>query len=117
MADMETTGTPEIVAVAENVGTESVPEQKKPRWGGRKPYTEAQKAEVARKRAENLTPVVLVQYQDTEADVTALVEAAKADFKAVKKRTRITALSLYIKPEERTAYYVVNGEFNGKLSF
>ena len=123
MTDMENTGTPEVVETAESVATESTQEQRKPRRGGRKPYTEAQKAEAARKwaekkaQAENLTPVVLVQYQDAEADVNALVEAAKADFKAVKKRTRITALSLYIKPEERVAYYVVNGEFSGKVSF
>ncbi|MBQ9348123.1 MAG: hypothetical protein IJT94_12445 [Oscillibacter sp.] len=123
MDEMETTGTPEIDTAAEIAETESAPEQKKPRRGGRKPYTEEQKAEAARKRAEkkaqaeNLTPVVLVQYQDAEADVNALVEAAKSDFKAVKKRTRITALNLYIKPEERAAYYVVNGDFNGKVSF
>ena len=118
MADMEKTGTAEPVETAANP-----PELKKNRRGGRKPYTEAQKAEAARKRAEkkaqaeNLTPAVLVQYQDTEADVNALVDAAKSDFKAVKKRTRITSLSLYIKPEERMAYYVVNDDFTGNLSF
>ena len=118
MADMEKLETVEPVGAAE-----IQPEQKKSRRGGRKPYTEEQKAEATRKRAEkkaqaeNLAPVVLVQYQDAEADVNALVEAAKSDFKAVKKRTRITALNLYIKPEERAAYYVVNGDFNGKVSF
>lgn len=46
-----------------------------------------------------------------------LVEAAKADFHAERKRTRITDLKLYVKPEEHIAYYVVNEKFNGKISF
>lgn len=83
---------------------------------GRKPMTEKEKAAAAKKRAEtkalaqNLKAVVYVQYQESEAEIGALVEAAKADFKAKKKRTPITDLKLYVKPEERAAYYVVNGD-------
>ena len=79
---------------------------------GRKPASEKTKA-------QNVVPVVYVQYQEAEAEVDALVEAAKADFKANRKRTRITELKLYIKPEERAAYYVVNGNenFTGKIAF
>ena len=82
----------------------------KKRRGGRKPMTEEQKAERARvraeekKKADNLTPGVVIQYQDSEANVAALIEAAKADFRSVKKRTRITDMKLYVKPEERAAY-------------
>lgn len=43
--------------------------------------------------------------------------AAKADFRAHKKRTLITSLKLYIKPEEQTAYYVVNEEYTGSVTF
>ena len=98
-------------------------QQPKKRRGGRKPYTPEQKAsaakarEDAKKKAENLVPEVIIQYQDSEANVTSLIEAAKAGFRSVKKRTRITDLKLYIKPEERTAYYVVNESFDGKISF
>ena len=51
------------------------------------------------------------------SDVDALTEAAKADFRQVKKRTPITDLKLYIKPEERVAYYVVNEKYNGSVSY
>lgn len=92
---------------------------------GRKPMTEKEKAAAAKKRAEtkakaqNLKPVIYVQYQDSEAEIGALLDAATADFKAKKKRTAITDLKLYIKPEERAAYYVVNGneDFAGKISY
>ena len=88
------------------------PEVKKK--AGRKPFTAEEKVAAAKARAEskakadNLKPTVVVQFQDNEVDLDALVEAAKADFRQAKKRTLITDLKLYVKPEERTAYYVVN---------
>lgn len=94
--------------------------QKKP---GRKPMTEAEKAAAAKKRAEekalaeNMKPTLVLQYQGSEIDTAQIVEAAKADFKAKKKRTAITSLAIYLKPEEQTAYYVVNGEFDGKVTY
>ena len=42
---------------------------------------------------------------------------AKSGFRQEKKRTPITDLKLYVKPEERTAYYVVNETFNGSVAF
>ena len=60
---------------------------------------------------------VFVQYQNTETDVNALLEQARASFRETKKRTKITELKLYVKPEERAAYYVINGTFEGKLDF
>ena len=92
--------------------------RKKP---GRKPMTEAQKAEAAKQRealkqiAANMKPELILQYQDAETDVTALVEAAKAAFKATHKRTLIVSLKLYLKPEEGAAYYVINGTETGKV--
>ena len=52
-----------------------------------------------------------------DSEETAVVEAAKAGFRQEKKRTPITDLKLYVKPEERTAYYVVNETFNGSVAF
>ena len=98
-------------------------QEPKKRRGGRKPYTPEQKAsaekarEVAKRKADNLVPEVIIQYQGSEANVTALIETAKAEFRSVKKRTRITDLKLYIKPEEHAAYYVVNESYDGKVSF
>ena len=98
-------------------------QEPKKRRDGRKPMTPEQKAEAAKAReeekrkADNLVPEVVVQYQDSEANITALIDAAKEDFRTVKKRMRITDMKLYVKPEEHAAYYVINGEFNGKVPF
>lgn len=98
-------------------------EQPPKKRGGRKPMTAEEKAAAAKARAEikakadSLKPTVVVQFQGTEVDMDTLVEVAKADFRQEKKRTPITGLKLYVKPEERTAYYVINEKFNGSVSF
>lgn len=103
------------------VRTAAEPEVKKK--GGRKPMTAEEKASAAKARAESkakadsLKPTVIVQYQGSEVDLDTLVEAAKADFRQTKKRTPITDLKLYVKPEERTAYYVINEKINGSVSY
>ena len=108
----------EVVKPAEAA---AAPAEKK--RGGRKPMTEEEKAEAAKKRAEekakadNLSPVLILQFQGDELDTARLVEAAKLDFKAAHKRTLVTDLKLYLKPEERAAYYVINGEFDGKVTY
>ena len=56
-----------------------------------------------------------MQYQDSESELFALIVAVKADFKRQKKRTLITELKVYVKPEERMAYYVINGSFTGSI--
>ena len=90
---------------------------------GRQPITAEEKETAAKiramekERAENLKPEIVVQYQGGEIDMAALVEAAKADFHKEKKRTLITALKLYVKPEEHMAYYVINGSHEGKIPY
>ncbi len=102
-------------------GSATEPEAKKK--GGRKPMTAEEKASAAKARAEikakadSLKPTVILQFQGSEVDLDTLVEAAKAGFRQEKKRTPITGLKLYVKPEEHTAYYVVNETFNGSVSF
>lgn len=103
------------------VNTAAEPAVKKK--GGRKPMTAEEKAAAAKARAESkakadsLKPTVIVQFQGSEVELDALAEAAKADFHQAKRRTPITDLKLYVKPEERMAYYVVNGKFNGSVSY
>lgn len=75
--------------------------------GGRTPWSEEQKAQAAETRAkkkeqaENLRPELVVQYQGTETDMNAMVEAAKADLHATKKRVLVSQIKLYVKPEEK----------------
>ena len=90
--------------------TEAVADAPKKR-GGRKP-----KAETA--AAEGKPQTIYVQFQDSEVDIDDLIEKARADYKGDKKRApKITDLKLYIKPEERAAYYVINEKFDGKVEY
>ena len=104
--------------IAENPG-----EPKAKGKPGRKPMTPEEREAAAavraveKQKAENMKPHVLIQYQDIETDMAALIEAAKADFHSRKKRTLVTDMKLYIKPEERAAYYVINETYTGKISF
>lgn len=99
---------------------EELTPKKKP---GRRPMSAKEKEEAAKLRAAekekaaNMKPEFVLQYQGIETDMAALVEAAKADFHSAKKRTLVTSLKLYIKPEESAAYYVINGDYNGKIEF
>lgn len=95
-----------------------VQEKKRP---GRKPQTPEEKAAAAKLRAaekakaENLKPELVLQYQGAETDLSALAEAAKQEFRDAHKRTFVTALKLYVKPEDQMAYYVINETFEGKI--
>ena len=76
-------------------------------------------AQVAEKVAKPRIPApeIVVQYSGGEIGTAALTEAAVAQFRAVKKRAGIKAIQLYVKPEEHAAYFVINGDFTGKVDF
>lgn len=79
--------------------------------------TEKVKKTAAKAVGAEVSPVVYVQYQGEEEKIEDLVAAAKASFAAEHARTKVTDLKLYIKPEERAAYYVVNEKFAGRVDF
>ena len=103
--------------------TQSVPVETPKKKPGRQPMTAEEKKAAAKaraeekKKAENMKPEVFVQFQGGEISIDALADAAKDDFHQAKKRTRVTSLKLYVKPEEYTAYYVVNDSHEGKITF
>ena len=103
-------------------GAKQSEESKARRKPGRKPMTPEEKAAATAARAaekakaDNLKPEVIIQYQGNDIALDTMVDAAKADFRAKKKRTLITDLKLYVKPEDNMAYYVINGTFEGKIS-
>lgn len=68
-------------------------------------------------KAESLKPEIVVQFQGSDVDMSTLVEAAKTDFHKAKKRTLVTDMKLYVKPEEHMAYYVINEKFTGSISY
>ena len=63
------------------------------------------------------TPAIVVQYSGAEIDTSTLTETAVAQFRMVKKRAGIRDIKLYVKPEENAAYFVINGDFTGKIDF
>ncbi len=67
----------------------------------------------ARKKAYTPAPTVYVQVSGREIDCGAVLEAAKADYRAAHK-TGIHSCKVYIKPEEEAAYYVIN-KVEGKI--
>lgn len=90
---------------------------------GRQPMTPEQKEAAAKLRAaekekaDNLRPELILQFQENDINIAELVEAAKTDFHKTKKRTLVTDMKLYIKLEDRAAYYVINGDDKGQVSF
>lgn len=91
--------------------------------GRKKAVKTVEKAKTGVKRAADKAvrgesaPVVYVQYQGAEEKVEDLVAAAKAAFAAEHPRTKVADLKLYVKPEERAVYYVVNEKFAGRVDF
>lgn len=74
----------------------------------------APKKEAPAKKApvkKEIKTAVYVQYAGKEAEVEKLVAAAKKAYVAAgHKETDIKTVEIYVKPEENTAYYVINGE-------
>ncbi len=103
--------------------TQKIEEAKVRRKPGRRPMTAEEKETAAKLRAaekekaDNLRPEFILQYQNLDINMAELVGAAKADFHKTKKRTLVTDMRLYIKPEDRLAYYVINGTYEGRVAF
>ncbi len=76
----------------------------------------AKKAEPVIEAAKNagkqvvavFVPEVYVQYASRQYDSAVLVERCKEDFKSKHPGTLIRSCKLYIKPEDKMVYYVIN---------
>ena len=61
---------------------------------------------------------VFLQYGDYEMRVEDIVEKAREDYYARGgDRHSLKVLRMYLKPEDRTAYYVANNDETGKVGF
>lgn len=110
--------TQEVVSVAEAVEAEPVAApvvtEKKP---GRKPGSK-NKSTIAKETAkkEEKKDEVFVQFAGEEYVVEEVMEKAKASYVAEGHRvSAIKSIRLYIKPEERKAYYVINEKAAGSI--
>lgn len=81
----------------------------------KKTTAKATKAAKAAKK-EPVKPEIIVQYQNSEIDTASVEERVKAQFVAEgHKAGFIRKLNIYIKPEEYSAYYVINDKFSGRV--
>ncbi len=66
---------------------------------------------------EKTTTEVVLQYREYEANIEDVTARVKAHYVA-KGNTEdsIESLQIYLKPEEFTAYYVINDGFCGKVN-
>ena len=75
--------------------------------------TVSKTASSAKKKAAVKTAVV--QYQDIEFSYEECMKKAEAGFKKSYKGKAIEEINIYIKPEERRIYYVVNKDCVGSV--
>jgi 23S rRNA G2069 N7-methylase RlmK/C1962 C5-methylase RlmI len=81
-----------------------------------KKAAESAKAETKKISNAKIEKKVVLQYQFREMSEETMTDLAIEAYKAVSKKA-VKSLELYLKPEENAVYYVVNGEFNGKIDF
>ena len=73
-------------------------------------------AKTTAKKAEAVKTTTLVQYQNKEVDMTKVEERVKAQFVSEgHKSSDIKTVNIYVKPEEYSAYYVINDKFSGRV--
>ncbi len=73
------------------------------------------KKEVVEKKADTKTEIT-VQFQGLEVAIASVEEKVKAQFVAEGHRaSSIKSLNIYVKPEENSAYYVINEKETGRV--
>lgn len=84
---------------------------------GRKAVEDAAKSAESTAKAVRaaVKPELFVQVDFNEVDISNVVESAKADFRAKNGRVAVRSCKVYVKPLERAAYYVINGDVTGKV--
>lgn len=91
---------------------EKAAEKKKP---GRKPGSKTKSTKAAAKKEETVTEVY-VQFGPGESSVNAVIDKIKAEYVEQGHRaSSIKTLNVYLKPEDRSAYYVINDKIAGRV--
>ena len=74
------------------------------------------KATAVKATAKKVAETLVIQAAGNEWDVDAVKEQVIAAYVAAgHQRSGISSLTVYIKPEERKAYYVINGKTSGSV--
>lgn len=67
-------------------------------------------------KAAAVEPQVIIQYQNNESDLAKVTERVKTQFVSEgHKAGIIKKINVYLKPEEYSAYYVINDKFSGRV--
>ena len=74
-----------------------------------KKATKTTAKKTAAKKTTKKESSLYVQFQGMEFDAKQIEEAVKADFKAKNKKRTMNSVSIYVKPEDMKAYYVIDG--------
>ena len=70
----------------------------------------------AKKAAAKAETVITLEFGDYTAIMTSVEEKVKAQFVAEgNKASAIKSLNIYVKPEEHSAYYVINDDVTGRV--
>ena len=74
------------------------------------------KEKVAEVKAAAADPEVYVQYQGNESNLAVITERIKKQYvEEGHKESDIKSLKIYLKPEDASAYYVINDNNSGKM--
>ncbi len=106
---------------AAEVKAEAVAEEVKPavveapaKKPARKPAAKKAAEKAPAKKAAAPKETVKVQFGGDEYDFAEIRKAVEADYKA-KVKGKIKTVDIYIKPEDKAVYYVVNSDFTDKV--
>ncbi|MCC8029471.1 MAG: DUF6465 family protein [Lachnospiraceae bacterium] len=78
-----------------------------------KESAETTKRKYTRKPVKN----IVIQYLGEEISEEVLTERALAQFAATEGAVSVKSITLYIKPEDKAAYYVINDQYRGCIEF
>ena len=82
-----------------------------------KDKVEEVKTETKRKVTRKPAKAVVLQYAGKEINEEELTERAIAQFSALEGGVAVKKITLYLKPEEDAAYYVINDQYTGRVDF
>lgn len=104
----------EDVKVAETAKTVKEAEVAKETKATKTPAKKTAAKTTAKKEA--VKSQYIVQYQNNEVELEKIEERVKAQFVSEgHKAGTIKKINVYVKPEEYSAYYVINDKFSGRV--
>lgn len=79
--------------------------------------TVEKKAAAAKKKITKPEKKIVLQYLGKEFDEAELTDRAIAQFHSVEGAVEVKDITMYLKPEEDAAYYVINESYTGRVDF